>query len=105
MSSDKKQLFNFLDERAFKPVLDADPDDYSGDKRKKLEDVQRATRSERKRYENYGSGQELYRMFEDDLNSEPAQQIHRELKDLGLPTLNDIRGEFEKKAKAAGVTS
>jgi hypothetical protein len=104
MSSEEKQLFHFLDEHAFKPVLNADPDDYSGDKRKKLEDVQRATRSERQRYENYGSAQELYRMFEDDLNSEPAKQIHRELKDLGLPTLNDVRGEFEKKAKEAGVS-
>lgn len=105
MSSDKKQLFNFLDEHTFKPVLDANPGDYPGDKRKKLEDVQRATRSERQRYENYGSAQELYRMYEDDLNSEPAKQIHRELKNLGLPTLNDVRDEFERRAKEEGVSS
>ena len=103
MAGDKKELFHFLDRRAFKPVLQADPDDYSGDDKRKLEDAQRATRSERERYENYDSADELYRMFHDDLNSEPAKKIHRELKELGLPTLNDVRKEFDKRAKEAGV--
>lgn len=103
MTSDKKQLFNFLDEKAFKPVLDANPDDYSGDKKRKLADVKDATRSERKRYENYGSADELYRMFHDDLDSEPAKKVHRELRDLGLPSLDDVKGAFDKKAKELGV--
>lgn len=105
MTSKEKKLFDFLDRRAFKPVLDADPDDYSGDDKRKLEDAQRATRSERKRYENYGSADELYRMFHDDLDSEPAKKIHRELKELGLPTLNDVCKEFDKRAHEAGVHS
>lgn len=33
-------------------------------------------------------------MFEDDLNSEPAKKIHRELKALNLPTLNDVKDDF-----------
>ncbi|HZC38229.1 MAG TPA: hypothetical protein VE221_06110 [Sphingomicrobium sp.] len=103
MASDKKELFDFLDRRAFKPVLDADLKDYSGDGKRKLADAQQATRSERERYKHYDSADELYRMFHDDLSSEPAKKVHRELTELGLPTLNDVRKEFDERAKEAGV--
>lgn len=35
--------------------------------------------------------------------TEPAQRMHRELKDPGLPTLNDIAGGFENEAQKLGV--
>jgi hypothetical protein len=40
--------------------------------------------------------------FRRDLNSEPARRVHSELRSLGLPTLNDIREEFERRAEALG---
>ena len=99
----KEKLVGFLDRHAFEPVLRAKPDAYPDSKRGKLEDVQRATRSEQDRYHGYGSADEVFRMFRDDLSSEPAQKIHRELKDLDLPTLNDVRGAFEHLAEEVGV--
>lgn len=36
--------------------------------------------------------------FKRDLDSEPARKVHRELKDLGLPTIVDIKDEFLKLA-------
>jgi hypothetical protein len=42
-------------------------------------------------------------MFEDDLNSEPAKKVHRKLGELGLPTLNDLRAEFEALAERLDV--
>lgn len=39
-------------------------------------------------------------MFRDDLHSEAGQNVHRE---LGLPTLKDDQGEFEKMADELGV--
>jgi hypothetical protein len=104
MSSDSKRgMIEFLDKKAFDPVLHARPDSYPETKRAKLDDVQRATRSEKERYHHYSSAEQVYRMFRDDLSSEPAQKIHHELRELGLPTLKDIRGEFDKLASDLGV--
>lgn len=103
MANAERELLDFLDRKAFDPVLRANPGKYSGNDRRKLEDVQRATRAEQERYRNYGSARKIVEMFKGDLNSEPAQKIHRELKALGLPTLNDLRGEFEKLAQDLGV--
>jgi hypothetical protein len=43
--------------------------------------------------------------FERDLDSEPAKKIHRESKALGLPTLNDVRDAFERKARDLGLNA
>ena len=103
MDEKQKKLFNFLDDKAFQPVLNADPDDYSGKKKDELKDVQQATRSERKRYQNYSSAQDLWNNYQDDLDSEEAKKVDRELDDLGLPKLADFQKEFRKKAEEVGV--
>ena len=51
----------------------------------------------------YGSAKEVVVNFKRDLDSEPARKVHAELKALGLPTVNDIRDEFESLAKELGV--
>ncbi|WP_274423169.1 hypothetical protein [Chelativorans sp. YIM 93263] len=101
----KEKLVNFLDRKAFEPVLSADPDSYPQDKHNALKDVQDATRAERERFHDYDSAKEVYQMYEDDLTSEPAQEINRKLRDLDLPTLKDVRGEFEELAQEMGVRS
>lgn len=103
MDDKQKKLFNFLDDKAFQPVLNADPKDYSGHKKGELQDVQRATRSERERYQNYSSAQDLWNNYQDDLDSEEAKKIDRELDDLGLPKLSDFQKEFRNKAQEVGV--
>ncbi len=105
MASDaKKELVDFLESRAFKPVLSKTPDDYRSDSdRRKLADVQRATRSEVDRYrKEYSSAQQVIQMYKDDLTSEPAKEIDRELDQLGLPTLRDIEPQFRKKVQELG---
>ncbi|OHB37988.1 MAG: hypothetical protein A2882_06090 [Phenylobacterium sp. RIFCSPHIGHO2_01_FULL_70_10] len=101
--SAKEKLVDFLKERAFDPVLDASPEGRSDTEKEKLEHVQRATRSEIDRFEGYDSAHEVVVNFKRDLDSEPAKRVHRELKDLGLPTLNDIAGDFENEAQKLGV--
>jgi hypothetical protein len=101
--SPKDELVAFLDRKAFDPVLHAKPSDVPQGKRAAPEDVQRATEAERERYHRYGSADEVIRMFEDDLNSEPAKKVHRKLSELGLPTLNDLRAEFEALAERLDV--
>jgi hypothetical protein len=101
--SAKEKLVDFLDRRAFQPVLKADPEDLSEGKRDKLRHAQRATEDARDRYHHYESAEKVYQMYRDDLSSEAAEKVHRELRDLDLPTLHDIRDEFERLADEVGV--
>jgi hypothetical protein len=101
--SAKEKLVDFLERKAFDPVLRARPENYAEGQRAKLAHVQDATRTERERFHRYGSAEKVVQMFKDDLNSEPAQKIHRELRALDLPTLNDFRDEFERLADELGI--
>lgn len=103
ISHDKDKLMDFLERHAFGPVLKARPTDFSEGQREKLDHVQRATRSEIERYHGYGSAQDVVTNFHRDLHSEPAKKVHRELASLGLPTLDDVRGGFEKLANDLGL--
>ena len=94
----KDKLVRFLDRRAFDPVLKAKPDRYSESQQRKLGDVQRRTETEKDRFEHYRSARDVVVNFKRDLDSEPARKVHRELKDLGLPTIVDIKDEFLKLA-------
>ena len=104
MATDKKrELLELVRSKAFEPVMRARAEERSDAERRKLEDVQQATKAEIERYENYSSAEELVTNFKRDLSSDAARKIHRELKSLGLPTIGDIRDEFEKKARDLGV--
>ena len=104
MASDHKgELLHFLERKAFDPVLKAKPEGRSDSEKKTLEHVQKATRAEIGRYRRYHTAEELVTNFKRDLNSEPAKKVHAQLRSLGLPTIEDIRAEFEEKARALGV--
>jgi len=105
MANDAKQeLVDFLERRAFRPILETRPDDYDSDAdRRRLAEVQRATRSEIHRYRSeYTSARDVIDNYKDDLTSEPARKIDRELDQLGLPTLRDVEPEFRRKVEELG---
>lgn len=99
----EKKLLDFLDRKAFDPVLRARPDKYSDDERAKLEQVKEATRKERERYHHYGSARKIVEMFKDDLSSAPAKKVHGELRRLRLPTFGELRDEFDDLAAKLGA--
>lgn len=99
----KHKLVAYLEQHAFQPVLHAKPDSVPAAQREKLEDVQRRTRSEIERFRAYGSAAEVVTNFKRDLHSSKAREVHRHLSELGLPTLNDVREEFEALAGKLGV--
>ena len=66
--------------------------------------VQKATRAEIERFHNYGSAQDVVTNFRRDLDSAPAKRVHAKLRSLDLPTLNDVRDEFERRAGELGET-
>lgn len=105
MSQAQQELANFVISRAFNPVMRAKTDGRSEADRKSLEHVQKATRAEIERYRNYGSAEDVAVNFKRDLNSRAAKKVHAELRHLHLPTINDIKDEFEQKARDLGVKS
>lgn len=101
--SAKDKLVDWLERRAFNPVLRADPKDYPEKEHDKLKQVQDKTRIELERFRGYGSAKEVLVNFKRDLGSTPARKVHRDLEELGLPTLNSLRGEFEELADSVGA--
>lgn len=99
----RQKLVSFLERTVFRPVLDAEPDRYPEGKRPGLADVQRRTETEIERFRHYRSAREVVTNFRRDLSSDAAEKVHRELKALGLPTVNDVRAEFEELASSLGV--
>lgn len=91
----EKELLDFLDRKAFDPILKRSKDYYdTDDKKKKFEHVKESTEKEKERFHNYKSPEEIKLNFRRDLHSEPAKKVHSELKYLGLPRLPDIQDEF-----------
>ena len=100
----REKLVELLDRRVFQPVLRASADDYGPHERGRLKSVQRKTRDEQHRYrEEYHSAEKVARMFHDDLSSEPAQKVDRDLRRLHLPVMADIQEEFEDLCDQLGV--
>lgn len=94
----REKLLDFLDKKAFDPIVKITPDDYKDKgKRKKAETVKEKTISTQRRYhENYTSAKDVKDNFEADLSSGAADKVHKDLKELGLPTLKDIKDDFIK---------
>lgn len=94
----REQLLDLLDRRVFDPILSRSADDLDSEGQKdKLRDVQSSTRSTKHRYhENYESAQRVRDMFHGDLSaSGTARRIQDESRQLGLPTLDDVRDDFD----------
>ncbi|HYZ34911.1 MAG TPA: hypothetical protein VE684_21825 [Crenalkalicoccus sp.] len=104
MAADARhELTEWLIRHAFDPVLHARAEGRSEADRRKLEQVQKATRAEIERYRNYGSAEEVVTNFKRDLHSAPAKRVHEELRALGLPALDEMREAFERRARELGV--
>lgn len=103
MADARKQLIDLLEREAFDPVMRASPDGRSDADKRKLAEMQDKTRAEIDRFRGYGSASEVVKNFKRDLSSAPAKKVHRELKALNLPTINDVRERFEAKADELGV--
>ncbi|MEX2591600.1 MAG: hypothetical protein WD426_02415 [Anditalea sp.] len=92
---EKKRLLDFLDIKAFDPIINKSKEDYdSENKKKKFEDVKRSTEKEKERFHNYNTAEDIKENYRRDLSSEPAKKVHAELKYLDLPRLPDLKDEF-----------
>lgn len=99
------RLIDFLDEHAFGPVLAASPERFPQEKRVALRAAQVETRRERERFGRGASPEEIYRTYHEELAAPAAADLHRRLRELDLPTLEDVRIDFEQMAGDLGVGS
>lgn len=91
----KEKLLNFIETKAFNPILKKSEDDFSSDsKKKKFKDVKRSTENEKERFRNYNSPEDIRDNYLSDLSSHTAKKKNAELKELGLPRLPDFKEEF-----------
>lgn len=103
MTDSKRQLAEFVIEKAFEPVMRARPDGRSDADRQALQHVKDATRAEIERYRAYRSAGEVAVNFKRDLTSPAAKKVHTELRRLRLPTIEDIQDEFETRVRHLGI--
>jgi len=96
--ANKQDLLRFLDSQVFDPILHRSPSGYSRADQEKLKDVQRRTESEKERFRNYSSAEEIVMNFKRDLHARAAKKVDAELEHLKLPTLPSVRDEFLKQA-------
>jgi hypothetical protein len=92
--ANKAELLKFLDDKVFDPILKAKPDRYSDADKRKLQDVQDRTKSEKERFHHYGSAKEIIDNYKSDLHSSTANRVNSELEKLKLPTLPSVKEDF-----------
>jgi C-terminal processing protease CtpA/Prc len=97
----REQLLDLLESRAFQPVLEASPENYeNGWHKEKLQKVQEVARSTRQRYHQaYTSASDVVRNFRRDLMASSYQEVHEDLHNLGLPSFQDVKYEFNTLAR------
>jgi hypothetical protein len=102
MTDAQRRRAHFLERKCIRPVLEADASKFPENKRDQLKDMQSRTEKEIERFRAYKSAEGVVANFKRDLHSQAAKEVHGELQAPGLPTLPDVRDEFEKLAKSLG---
>jgi hypothetical protein len=102
-TSAKEQLVDFLERHAFQPVLRAKESSVPKGKQEELHDLQDRTKTEIERFRHYGTAEDVVTNFRRDLHSSKAREVQGRLKTLDLPTLPDVREDFEALAEKLGV--
>ena len=100
-----RRLFDYLDEHAFRPVLEAEAEHYPAAQREALALAQRETRREREQLLHAASAAVVYRAFHAQIASPEATARYARLRELDLPTLEDLRIDFEQMAADLGLGS
>jgi hypothetical protein len=99
----KKELLNFIDHKAFDVILKKDAGKMDGKEQDQLEELQRKTKKEQEKFHGYGSAKEIKENFLANVRSKPAHKLNKGLKDLKLPTLPDLKDDFEALCNKLGV--
>lgn len=100
----RHQLLDFINKKAFDPILKAKPNKFKEEDRGALEDIQRKTENEKKQFEEeYTTAEEIKKNYLSNVRSKAAAKVNDELEKLGLPTLPEHKDEFMELCSSLGV--
>jgi hypothetical protein len=94
----RRQLLDFLDSRVFDPVLEALPEQYSSERdRRRLFEVKRIAEKKKERFHRQElSAAQIREQYFREMFFETSGKIGRELEDLELPRLLELKEQFLK---------
>jgi hypothetical protein len=93
----RKELPDFIDKKAFDVILNTSSDKYQGKEREDLQHIKEKTENEKRKFhEDYTRAEDVKKNFLQDVRSEPAGKLNKDIKRLGLPTLPELKDDFEK---------
>lgn len=92
----KDELVQFIDKNAFDVTIKTSPDKFKGKDRESFEDIKRKTQNEKEKFHHYKTAEDVRKNFLQNVHYEPAHKLDKELKKLKLPTLPDLKNEFEQ---------
>ena len=99
----KKQLLDFINKKAFDPILKTKPEKFKDKDREAFEEVRRKTENEKKNFEEYGSADEIKKNYLSNVRSKAAKKVNDQLEKLGLPTMPEHKDEFMELCNKLGV--
>jgi hypothetical protein len=99
----KKQLLDFINKKAFDPILKTKPEKFKDKEREEFEEVRRKTENEKKNFEEYGSADEIKKNYLSNVRSKAAAKVNDQLQKLGLPTMPEHKDEFMELCNKLGV--
>lgn len=105
MADKREQLLDFIDKKAFDPIINAKADNYSGKDKEKFEHVKEKTKNEKAKFHNdYKSAGEVKDNYLDNIRSEVAKKLNGDIRHLGLPTMPEFKDDFMKLCDKLGVS-
>jgi len=99
----RDELLNFIDKKAFNVILKTSPDKFKGKDKEDFDEILKKTKNEKKKFQGYKTAKEVKENFLSNTHSKPAQKLDKELEHLKLPTLPQIKDEFEELCKKLDV--
>jgi hypothetical protein len=92
--SSRETLFRFLDDRVFKPIINASPQRFPASEHRELKLIQELMVAERTRYRSYYKASEIRLNFMKDIDSDMWKDLDQRLTRLELPRFTALKDEF-----------
>jgi len=100
----RQQLVDFINKKLFDPILKAKPDKLKEEDKKILEDIQRKTEDEKRKFnEVYTTAKEVKENYLDNVRSKPAAKLNDQLEKFKLPTMPQHKDEFLELCEKVGI--
>src|SRR4051812_26090055 len=100
----REELLKFIDKNAFDVILKASDEKLTDEEKEMLGDVKRKTESEKRQFhEKYSTAEEVKKNYLSDVHSKSAKKVNEELKKLKLPTLPDLKDQFQELCRKLDV--